>query len=210
MLTVMDAEGVVGLVLVAGMVLFMIGAGAWRLEYDRPLVEALHAIHPDRRRRAWIHVWMVIAMLTTPAGLAAWVVVVADPVARVLLALAATAYGLGAAGWIVNLVFRLAVVPWAAERTVETGAPPDGFAELDRWAGMLYVVHMASAYAVFAVLGGAVLAGGVLPTWLGWLGIVWGPVFLVGFVATRFEGPFNPPFWAHLYPGVAGVVLLTT
>jgi hypothetical protein len=210
MLEVMDAQDVVGLVLVTGLVLFSIGAGAWRLTYDRPLLEALRAIHPDRRRRAWIHVWMILAMLTTPAGLAAWVVVGTDPVARVLLALGATTYGLGAVCWIVNLVFRLAVVPWAAERTVETGAPPDGFAELDRWAGMLYLVHMASAYAAFTVLGGSVLAEGTLPTWLGWLGIGWGPVFLVGFVATRFEGPFNPPLWAHLYPGIAGVVLLST
>lgn len=27
-------------------------------------------------------------------------------------------------------------------------------------------------------------------------------------VATRFAGPFNPPFWAHLYTGAVGVTLL--
>jgi hypothetical protein len=209
MLGAMDAEELVGLVLVAGFVLFMVGAGAWRLAYDRPLVEALHAIHPDRRRRAWIHVWMIVAMLVTPAGLAAWIVVVDDPVVRALLAVGATVYALGAVCWIVNLAFRLAVVPWAAEHTVETGRPPEGFPALDRWAGTLYLVHMTSAYAAFAVLGAAALAAGTLPSWLGWLGVVWGPVFLFGFVATRFEGPFNPPAWAHLYTAIVGVVLLT-
>jgi hypothetical protein len=60
------------------------------------------------------------------------------------------------------------------------------------------------------VLGLAVLVSGNLPHWLGWLGLASGLGFLVGFVATRFAGPFNPPILAHLYPGVLGVVLLVT
>jgi hypothetical protein len=27
-------------------------------------------------------------------------------------------------------------------------------------------------------------------------------------VATRFAGPFNPPFWAHLYTGTVGLFVL--
>jgi hypothetical protein len=204
----MDPERVVGLVLVAGLALFLVGAGGWRLEYERPLPESLRVIHDDRGRRAWIHVWMVIGMLTTPAGLAAWVTVAGTPTARALLAIAAVVYLLGAGCWVVSLVFRLAVVPWAAEHTVEAGQPPEGFAALDLWSGMLYRVHMGSAYAAFSVIGAAVLVDGALPPWLGWLGAAWGVLFLVGFVATRFAGLFNPPAWAHLYTAVIGVLLL--
>jgi hypothetical protein len=32
--------------------------------------------------------------------------------------------------------------------------------------------------------------------------------FTVGLVATRFAGPFNPPFWAHLYTGTVGLFVL--
>jgi hypothetical protein len=76
--------------------------------------------------------------------------------------------------------------------------------------GSLYAVHMASAYAAFAILGAAVLAAGWLPVWVGWLGVGWGLVFLAGFVVTRFAGPFNPPFWAHTYTALVGAMLLAS
>jgi hypothetical protein len=201
---------ITGIALVTGLIVFLIGAGGWRLAYERPLVEALRVIHVDRRRRAWIHVWMVAAMLVTPAGLAGLVFVPDQPVGAGLAAMALIVYTLGAVCWIASLVFRLTVVPWAAARTVEDGVMPDGFSALDAWAGYLYVVHMAASYVAFAVLGAAVLAGTDLPGWLGWLGVGWGGAFLVGFVATRFSGPFNPPFWAHAYTGLIGVVLLVS
>jgi hypothetical protein len=204
----MDAQAVVGAALVAGFVLFMIGAVAWRLEYERPLAESLVTIHGDRGRRAWIHVWMLAAMLVTPAGLAGAVVLADSGTAAVLTAMAFAVYGLGAVCWMASLCFRLAVVPWAAEQTAVGGAVPEGFAAFNHWAGILYVVHMASAYAAFTLLGAAVLAGGELPAWLGRLGVGWGAVFLAGFVATRFAGLFNPPFWAHCYTAGIGLALL--
>jgi hypothetical protein len=76
------------------------------------------------------------------------------------------------------------------------------------WATGLYTVHMASAYAAFAVLGTAVLAADG-PSWLGWLGVGLGVGCLAGFVGTRFAGPFNPPILAHTYTAVLGVWLLT-
>lgn len=199
----------VGWVLVAGFVVFMIGAVGWRLEYDRPLAEALPVISGDRRRRAWIHLWMIAAMFTTSAGLAGFATIPDTRVAGVLAIMAAAGYALGALCWVVSLAFRLTVVPWAAER-VAAGSMPDGFPAFDAWAGSLYVIHMAASYTMFAVIGVAVLESGNLPHWLGWLGLASGLGFLAGFVATRFAGPFNPPFLAHLYSGVLGVVLLTT
>jgi hypothetical protein len=124
--------------------------------------------------------------------------------------MAVVAYVVGATCFVVALLFRLAVVPWAASETVRSGSVPYGFDQLNAWAGWLYVVHMAASYAAYAILGLAVLQSTVLPEWAGWLGIGWGVVFLAGFVATKFAGPFSPPFWAHVYPGLLGVVLLST
>ena len=198
----------VGGVLVAGLGIFLVGAVGWRLEYQRPLQESLPAIHRDRRRWTWIHVWMVTAMLVTPAGLAGLAVILEQPTATVLAAMAAAAYVSGAVCWMASLAFRLTVVPWAAEQTVTVGDLPDGFAAFDRWAGALYCVHMLSAYVASAVLGTAVLVSDDLPPWLGWTGVGWGLAFAAGLVVTRFAGPFNPPFWAHLYTGSVGVFLL--
>ena len=149
-------------------------------------------------------------MFATSAGLFGLVVVTGDGAAAALAAMAAVVFTVGAVCWIVSLAFRLTVVPWAAERTVADGDPPEGFAALDRWAGSLYVVHMASAYAAFTILGAAVLAAGWLPGWVGWLGVGWGLAFLAGFAGTPFAGPFNPPFWAHTYTALIGVLLLAS
>ncbi len=202
-----DGAVVIGGVLVAGLVIFLVGAVAWRLDYQQPLQEALPVIDRDRRRRAWIHTWMIVALVVTPAGLVGLTLALTEPVATVLAGMATAVYGAGGICWIVSLAFRLTVVPWAAERAA-AGHVPEGFVAYDQWAGALYVVHMITAYVGSAVLGIAVLTSDPLPAWLGWAGISWGLAFAVGFVATHFAGPFNPPFWAHLYTGTVGLVLL--
>jgi hypothetical protein len=202
-----DDAFLIGGVLVAGLVTFLVGAVAWRLEYQRPLHEALPAIHRDRGRRAWIHTWMIVGLVFTLAGLLGMTLALGEPTATVLAGMATAIYGAGAVCWIVALTFRLTVVPWAAELAT-AGRVPEGFAAYDRWAGALYVVHMLTAFVGSAVLGMALLASDALPGWLGWAGALWGLAFAGGFVATRFAGPFNPPFWAHLYTGTVGLVLL--
>jgi hypothetical protein len=201
---------VVGWVLVAGFVTFLTGAAGWRMAYEQPLEESLKVVAGDRRRRAWIHLWMIPAMFVTSAGVAGVPFLLrTDEVAVVVAVMAAVVYVVGALCFIVSLVFRLTVVPWAAERTVADGRVPEPFPALDAWAGSLYVVHMASAYASFALLGLAVLVDGVPAAWVGWTGVILGVGALAGFVATRASGPFNPPILAHLYTLILGIAVLT-
>lgn len=199
---------VVGGVLVAGAVVFTVGAVRWRLEYERPLADSLALIHADRGRRAWIQTWMLAAMFVSTAGVAGFAAVPAEQRAVMLAVMAASVYALGAVGMIVSLAFGLTVVPWAAERTAADGSIPEGFAAYRAWTSGLYVIHMIASYATFAVLGTAVLASDVVPHWVGWTGLGLGVGCLVGFVATRFAGPFNPPILAHTYTGLLGAVLL--
>lgn len=198
----------VGAVLVAGFGIFLVGAAAWRLEYQRPLLESLPVIHRDRRRRAWIHIWMIAGTVTTPAGMAGLAATQEGAAATVLTAMAAVVFASGAVCWIVSLAFRLTVVPRVAERTVDLGEVPADFVAYDQFAGALYIVHMLTAYVAFALLGSAVLVSDELPVWLGWTGVGCGLVFAAGLVATRFAGPFNPPILAHLYTAIVGAVLL--
>ncbi len=200
----------VGVVLAAGLVAFLVGASFWRLDYEQPPAKSLPLIHADRRRRAWIHAWMLVAMFITPPGVVGLSFLLDEQGAALVAVMAAFVYALGAVCMVVHLVFRLTVTPWAAERAVADGAPPDGYAPLAEWSGRLYVVHMCASYAAFVILGAAVLASDPLPAWTGWVGLVFGGGCLLGFVATRFAGPFNPPFMAHLYTGLLGVVVLLT
>lgn len=205
----MSAETATGAVLLAGLMCFLIGASAWRIAYEQPLIAALPVIHVDRRRRAFIHGWMTVAMFMTPAGLAALPFIPDLSRAAALFAMAFAVYALGAGCWIASLAFRLTVVPWAAERTVADGVPPEDFAALHAWADSLYAVHMATAYAAFVLIGAAIVVSGGLPAWVGYVGIGWGLTFVGGLVWTRFAGAFNPPFWAHMYTALVGLVLLT-
>lgn len=107
----MDDGVLIGGVLVAGLVIFLVGAVAWRLDYQRPLPEALPVIHRDRGRRAWIHTWMIVALLMTPAGLVGLTLALEEPTATVLAGMATAVYGAGGICWIVSLTFRLTVVP---------------------------------------------------------------------------------------------------
>ncbi len=200
-------QSVVGWTLILALVVFLVGAARWRIEYEKPMAESLRIIHDDRRRRAWIHLWMIPAMFLTTAGLVGLAVVLPDRPVSALTAMGSAVYALGAIAWIVSLAFRMTVVPWAAERTATEDHIPDGFAPLDAWAGSLYVIHMAAAYVAFAIIGAALLLSD-LPAWLGWLGIALGTVSVSGFVVTRAAGPFNPPLLAHTYTCVIGIVLL--
>lgn len=197
----------VGWTLTLGLVVFLVGASAWRLDYERPLPEALRVIHGDRRRRAWIHLWMIPALFLTTAGLAGLSLHLVPERASVLVAMGTAVYALGAITWVISLAFRLTVVPWAAEQTTTAGDIPDAFGPLDAWAGSLYVIHMVASYVAFVVVGAGLLSAD-LPTWLGWFGVGFGAFCLTGFVTTRASGPFNPPLLAHLYTGVIGVALL--
>jgi len=206
-----DPTTIVGGILVTGTVAFAVGAARWRLAYEQPLAESLPLMHADRGRRAWIQTWMLVAMFVTTAGVAGFAVVVPDaPDSALPAVMAAFVYALGALCMIVTVTFGLTVIPWAAERMVADGSPPDGHAAQRAWTGLLYVVHMIAAYSAFALLGAAVLASNTMPHWTGWVGIGLSVGCLAGFVATRFAGPFNPPILAHTYTGLLGVVLLVT
>jgi hypothetical protein len=61
----MADDRLVGAALVVGLAAFIVGAVRWRIVYEGPPDTALPAIHADRRRRAWIHSWMI-------AGFVAW------------------------------------------------------------------------------------------------------------------------------------------
>jgi hypothetical protein len=199
-----EGATLVGWTLLGGLIVFAVGASAWRLAYQQTLAESLPAIHVEQKRWRWIHRWMIAAMFVTPAGLFGLAVELEE--SRTLATMAAVIYLIGAVCLAVTLVFRLTVTPWAAELAASTGIPA-GYPPLSDWAGALYVVHMTSAYAAYVVVGIAVLMSD-LPTWLGWTGVIWGGVSLAGFVLTRFAGPFNPPILAHFYTGLVGVVLI--
>lgn len=194
----------VGWLLIAGFVFFMVGASGWRIQYEQPMEIALPLMHAERGRMRWIHRWMLPALFLTPAGLGglAWLVSDAG------VAVASTAYTVGAVLWAGTLIFRLSVGEWAAERTAEEGRVPEVYPPLARMAGFGHFAHMLSAYLTAVPLGWSVADSGLMPEWLAWAGSIWGLglAALLLIPKTRFMAA--PPFWAHTYTFAVGVALL--
>lgn len=194
----------VGWLLVAGFVAFMMGAGAWRLEYEQPLEKSLPFMHGDVRRLRWIHWWMVPAVFLTVAGLGGLAWLVADAGAAV----AAAGYALGAAFWVLALLFRLTVGEWAAEQAAATGEIPAMYPSLARWMGLGHGAHMMSAYVTAIPLAVALVGADLIPSWLGWAGGIWGVTLAVAMLIPRVSFIASPPFWAHLFTFAIGLALL--
>ena len=114
----MTSVELVGLLLASSIFVFGIGAARWKLAYEG--ADALPLIHADRRRRAWIHLWMIPGVLLSGTGLFGFALLAADAVMFV----AASLFAIGVVLMLVHLLFRLTVVPWAAQRRVEDGVAP--------------------------------------------------------------------------------------
>jgi hypothetical protein len=66
---------------------------------------------------------------------------------------------------------------------------------------------MLLSYVSAVLLGLGVVGSGILSARTGWIGVVGGAIFALGFLLAR-GGPFAPPFMAHLYTFFLGVMLL--
>ena len=111
--------------------------------------------------------------------------------------------------WLIALTFRLTVGAWAAEMTADTGTVPQVYPALARWAGLGHGVHMVAAYVSAVPLAIVTARAGLIPDWLGIIGIVWGLGLALLFLIPRTRFVAAPPFWAHVFTCTMGVALLT-
>jgi hypothetical protein len=190
--------------LIAGFVVFMAGAGAWKLGYQAPLAERMALLHADRLRLRWIHSAMLVAMVLTPAGVASAAAVSGHPAAWA----AAVAYGVGAVPWMLQLTFRLTVQERVAGAVVAGTPVPGWYVAVESWVALGHRVHMLVAYGSAVPLAWGLAEAAVIPVWLAWAGAVWGVAWLVGYSVPRVRFVFEPPFWAHLFTFAIGIALL--
>jgi hypothetical protein len=190
--------------LIGGFVAFMIGAVAWRIDYERPDEESLPLLFADRRRLRWIHRWMLLAMVLTTSGIGGLAWRILDPGAAV----AAAVYTLGAALWMMTLLFRLTVGEWAAERTVSSGSVPEVYPPFARLFGLGHAVHMLTAFGSAVPLLWSTYDTGLIPLALAWSGTGWAVLMSILFLVPKTRFVASPPFWAHTATLAVGIALL--
>jgi hypothetical protein len=148
-----------------------------------------------------IHAGFFLGTVLAASGLAALAAVLHRRGGGDWSVVAAVAFAIAGTAWIANLGYRVSIWNWAAEQFVATGATPDVFFAMRRWAGMLFVVFSLVGYGSVAALGVATLQDALGPVWLRWATLVCG-------VTGGFVVGANVPFIMYL-PFIAwGVVLL--
>jgi hypothetical protein len=196
----------IGWLLVSGLVVFTVGAARWRLQYEQPLEISLPLKAWEAGRLRWIHHWMLVGLVLSSAGVAAFATFAQSPWGGA----AAVVFAMGATAMLVGMAFRLTVGEWAAKETVARGSVPHLYPTLSGWAGSLHAIHMVTAYASAIPLGWVMFEADIGPAWVEWVGMLWGALYAIGFVLTRGGAVFAPPIQAHLFTGALGLTLLLT
>ena len=197
----------VGILLVAAFVVFLTGAAFWLIgEFERPIEVRLRAVSNRSFRWMWIHAWMLLGTLTSAVAVGALGRLLRQHGGGWLAAAGPLVFAVGCIAFLGALVIGLTATPSAAADLVRTGGIPPGYLLWHRLGAGLYVAHMLLSYATFALLGGALLRGTLAPGWLGWVGLVFGCLGVLGFAVLR-GGPFAPPIMAHSFGLLVGIVL---
>ena len=208
MVTSTDLQSVGGL-LIGGFVIFLVGAAFWKLDFQRPLPEALLAIAQSPKRWRWIHTWMIAGVAITIAGLGALARLLAESGELIYGTVGFVLFAVGGIVWLVAAAWRLTALVLASQETKRTGTVPEEIKGWIQWFGVLHSIHLLSAYLSWTFLGSSIVSSGIVPQWLGWLGIGLGAAGVVGYIALK-GGPLAPPFLAHLYPFILGIALLVS
>ena len=193
-----------GALMVAGLFAFLIGAGLWKpAEFEISVPEGLRVMSRYRGRLQWLTGWMMCGILLSTLGVAALQTTLAQWGQH--RSAFTMPFFIGAPLGIAFLVLlRAAILNTPLEADVELSA---GLLRTRQLAGLCYVGHMLLWYAGWVALGRLGLTTQIFPPWYGWLAIVLGTVYFLGFMVMR-GGFFAPPFWVHLVPAIGGVVLL--
>lgn len=99
------------------------------------------------------------------------------------------AFTVSIALWIFSLGFRASVDIWAARTAATTHAVPGSYALLSAWSDALFIDFTVVAFVALALYGGAILASSLLPSWAGWVSIIFALGGLTHLAITRDSYP---------------------
>jgi hypothetical protein len=198
-----------GVVLVAGLVAFVVGAVL-------PPSRAFTGTPAEQRQVVREHPsrWVASALalgtgvVLTFAGLVLLAAVLLEEGARALPILALVGFGLGAVLFLVELTFRATVLVSVATASHDV---PSWFPPLQAWTGAAYWAYMPLAYLSIAAVGGALLGTRALAPAFGWTAVAFGLVGATVYL-TRQPRPlwtlFDIPGLLYLLTGGIGMGLL--
>jgi hypothetical protein len=200
-------QAVAGIVLIATPLLFNAGFAllAQRFDYPEILRRPTHEVLERFRAggTALVLIWWLFALSAVLfAALAALLAVALEEADRAVIVLGAVFGVLASAVQFLGLIRWPFVVPYLARAAAEAG--PDSargeavdvvFQALNRYLGVAVGEHLGYAFTgAWSILAGAALIDStVAPAWLGVLGVLIGPLFLL--CSLEFVGRFEESGW---------------
>jgi hypothetical protein len=205
---------VAGVLLVAGTLLFVIGAAGFsRFRSSGTPTEYLNSLsaHPGTWQVAMR--FLLAGVLVTALGFGLLSAVLWNAGDHLFSVIALVSYLLGAPLWAIFQAYRVAVPVGVAAEAASGAAPPPLFAAMQTWAGWLFTVYMTLAYIAIANYGGALLATGVAPPWIGWTSVVLGSagalsMMIGGWPRIGGMSLIESPIWIQVTPLLVGIFLL--
>lgn len=184
----MDPLRLGGWLLIAGALLALAGASTppYKQWYS-PLPEALRVIaaHPISWRV--INGGFLAGTAIAAMGLGVVAFALRDRLGGPIALASALAFAAGTLFWILNLIYRVTVVSWAAEQFVSTGSIPPIFFPLQAQAGVYFGLFALFGFAGLAASGWSVFMSSIAPRSVGWVLVIVG---IVGAPVVVFIGPW--------------------
>lgn len=172
--------------------------------FGQPPHEWLRLVDEHPRPWFWATISFIGAILVTLFGLNLFAGLLQDAGDPGFADVGLLAFAVGAVLWVIHLAERLTVHPWAGKELTLKGVIPEVYTALSTWTWAMFVLFTILAFGGMMAFGGAILATGLLPHWLGWATIVYSAAGLILLAITRDA----LPIMHHLMPCVIGIVLL--
>lgn len=201
---IMDAPSlrVTGVLLVVGALVFWVGAATppYRQWMGVSTEEYLAIVGASRANWLFMHGCFALGAVLSAAGFAA----IAGSARHALASGASAAFSIATALWLVQVGYRVSIVPRAAEELARTGIVPNGYEASSAWMSILFGAHMLVSYAAIAGLGLALRAEALVPPWIAWTAIMLGTLAIPGFATPVFQ----PPLMLYVAPALVGAAIL--
>ena len=172
--------------------------------FTLPLREHLLAIAGNAMAWRWANIFMGAASVLLLAGLTMLTTTLEGGGERVLSRLGPVGWLLAAVLWIIFSAFRAVVTVQASAEIVAAGSVPTYYEPLAQWGFALFYTYAVIGFLSLAAYGGASLQNSLLPTWAGWVTLIFSIAMLVLLLV---QGDTLPAF--HYMPALLiGIILL--
>ncbi|HEY7348625.1 MAG TPA: hypothetical protein VH599_09955 [Ktedonobacterales bacterium] len=172
--------------------------------YTLPVREQLQAIANNPNAWRWGNIFTGTAFVVLLVGMSLLTTILEGSKEQAFSRLGLVGLLLAAGLWVIFSAFRGVVGGLAAQEFAATGAVPNYYEPLAKFAFVLFFTYAAIGFLALASYGGSLLQAGLLPAWVGWATLL----FSIAMLVLLLVMGDNLPLFHYLPPLLIGILLL--